>query len=132
MQRLHERCDEGLQRALTTSSNVELEELESILDIAIDRIIELLNAHQWVAAGRLANTTYQQINRLEQAQRELIYRSVALGDMTVSEATDCAEALRWLTRVSRHIARICFYLQQADGSAVRGSERSAPPGNLSR
>ena len=27
-------------------------------------------------------------------------------------ARKCAEALRWLTRVSRHISRICFYLQK--------------------
>ena len=33
--------------------------------------------------------------------------------LDIRYATECAEALRWLTRVSRHISRICNYLNVA-------------------
>ena len=113
MQRLHERCDEDLDRALIASRQIELESVESILDLAIDRVVHFIDSRQWQQAVKLANRTFDQIAALEQPQRDQIYLEVARGDMDVADATRYAEALRWLTRVSRHIARICFYLDQA-------------------
>ncbi|MDJ0833662.1 MAG: Na/Pi symporter [Gammaproteobacteria bacterium] len=114
MQRLHERCDEDLQRALTASHNPNLRQVETILDDNIDDIVTAVRGHQWQRAVAISQDNYQQVKDMEGPQRDLIYQAVARGEIEVPEATDCAEALRWLTRVSRHIARICYYLQQVN------------------
>ncbi len=114
MQRLHERCDEDLQRALTASRNPDLRPVETILDDNIDEIVAAVDARHWQQAVDISAANYLQIKGMERPQRDLIYQAVARGEMEVPEATDCAEALRWLTRVSRHIARICYYMQQVN------------------
>ena len=45
--------------------------------------------------------------------RYLIATRVAHGRFDVHKATDCLEAIRWMERASRHIARIGLHLQQA-------------------
>jgi phosphate:Na+ symporter len=45
--------------------------------------------------------------------RDKIATYVAEGRMTVPEATDCLEAIRWLNRVGHHIARINYHLYKA-------------------
>lgn len=112
MQRLHERCDEDLQRALVASQRNELSEVEVILDNQIDSIIEAVQDQRLDYARELSEQTYQQIEALEDPQREKIYSAVARGEIDVTYATECAEALRWMTRVSRHISRICLYLHK--------------------
>ena len=113
MQRLHERCDEDLERAIVASMRGELTEVEVVLDEMIDDIIDAVEARQLDRAAKLSAETYQRTLEMEDPQREKIYQAVARGEIDVRYATECAEALRWLTRVSRHIGRICHYLQIA-------------------
>lgn len=115
MQRLHERCDEDLQRAIVASQRPELTDVEIILDSQIDEIIDAVEARQFERACELSEQSYQRTLGMEDPQREKIYRSVALGEIDIRYATESAEALRWLTRVSRHIDRICHYLHNAQG-----------------
>ena len=110
MQRLHERCDEDLQRALNASQRPELSEVELVLDTRIDEIIAAVEARQLEYARDLSEQTHLQILGMEDPQRGKIYTAVARGEIDIRYATECAEALRWLTRVSRHIYRICYYL----------------------
>ena len=110
MQRLHKRCDEDLQRALIASQRAELSEVETVLDNQIDGIIDAVQKQQLDYARELSEQTYLKIQAMEDPQREKIYIAVARGEIDVPYATECAEALRWLTRVSRHISRICLYL----------------------
>ena len=55
--------------------------------------------------------------QLEIEGRDQIYLAVARDRIDVRYATECAEALRWLTRVSRHISRISHYLRQSSTSS---------------
>lgn len=113
MQRLHERCDEDLQRAVVASQRPELTEVEIVLDGQIDEIIDAVEAQRLQRAQRLADEAYQRTFDMEDPQREKIYQAVASGEIDIRYATECAEALRWLTRVSRHLSRICYYLNLA-------------------
>ena len=113
MQRLYERCDEDLDRAVVASTREELTEVETLMDIQIDQIIDALEAAQWEQARSLSEQSYLHIQAMEQPQRERIYQAVASGEIGFPYATQCAEALRWMTRVSQHISRICYYLARA-------------------
>jgi phosphate:Na+ symporter len=53
------------------------------------------------------------INESVEPMRDTIASSVVDGKIDVPEATDCLEALRWMERVSHHVARIALHLQQA-------------------
>lgn len=112
MQRLHERCDEDLDRALVASQRPELTEVEVILDTRIDEIITAIEEQRLDDACELSKQTHLSILAMEDPQREKIYTAVARGEIDIRYATECAEALRWLTRVSRHISRICLYLHK--------------------
>ncbi len=113
MQRLHERCDEDLNRAITASQRHELTEVEIVMDSQIDEIIDAVEAQQLERACELAEQSYQRTLGMEDPQREKIYQAVARGEIDIRYATESAEALRWLTRVSRHVSRICHYLHKA-------------------
>ncbi len=126
MQRLHKRCDEDLERAIIASQRAELAAVEIVLDIQIDEIIDAVEAGQLARASEMSALTFQDISEMEDPQREKIYRAVARGDIDVRYATECAEALRWLTRVSRHISRICYYLSIATDD-IPDPKKEIPP-----
>ena len=113
MQRLHERCDEDLRRAVIASERAELAEIEQVLDDQIDAIIDAIQSADFDRAQSLSVHSYQTVLAMEDPQREKIYAAVARSEIDIRYATECAEAVRWLTRVSRHISRICLYLQKA-------------------
>ncbi len=117
MQRLHERCDEDLERALNASQRQELVESRSVLDEQIDLIIEAIEQRDFEHSTELATATYNRCKELEIKGRDQIYLAVARDRIDVRYATECAEALRWLTRVSRHISRISHYLQASASSS---------------
>ena len=54
-----------------------------------------------------------QISAQREQQRDAVARLIANGSMDVPEASDDLEAIRWLFRVSYHIARISFRLERA-------------------
>lgn len=116
MQRLHERCDEDLERAITATRRPQLDEAKSVLDEHIDLVIEAIEQRQFARATELSEATYLRCKELEIKGRDQIYLAVARDTIDIRYATECAEALRWLTRVSRQISRISHYLHQSTAS----------------
>lgn len=116
LQRLRERCEEDLDRAVNASQRPELAEVETVLDDRVDQIIAAIENNDFDAAEGLAEAGSAHIRDAEDPLRETLYREVAQGVIDVRYATESAEALRWLTRVSRHISRICHYLGEANGA----------------
>jgi phosphate:Na+ symporter len=110
MQRLHERCDEDLERAIVASHRQELVDAKGVLDEQIDRIIEAVAERRFEDGRDISEQTRRRAKELEEQGRGSIYRAVARDIVDIRYATECAEALRWLTRVSHHISRICHYL----------------------
>ena len=110
MQRLHARCDEDLERAVIASHRPELVDARRVLDEQIDLVIDAVERRDLPLAGEIARQTWDSAQAMEEKGRDSIYRAVARDAFDIRYATECAEALRWLTRVSRHISRICHYL----------------------
>ena len=113
LQRLHERCEQDEDRAVTARQAADLSSIhQGLLSMIID-IQEEIIVDNWkdiVVRSRLAE---MDITEQVEPMRDIIASSVTYGRLDVPGATDCLQAVRWLDRVSHHIARISYHLQQA-------------------
>jgi len=66
-----------------------------------------------VAVSFRANKTAVLIHDEVEPLRSTIVEKTARDTLDVDNATHCLEAIRWLERVSQHIARISFHFEQA-------------------
>lgn len=110
MQRLHERCEEDLHSAIIAAKRKELSAINQHLDTQLDKIMQAIEHQAMHTAQTLSEDTYQYLDKTESTHREMIYQQVLRKEIKLDYATECVEAIRWLTRVSRHISRICYYL----------------------
>ena len=113
LQRLHERCEEDEDRAITARETADLSSIQQSLISAIDDVLEKI---MLANRGDIAVRSRQvELDITEQVDpiRDIIASSVANGRLDVPAATDCLEAIRWLDRVSHHISRISLHIQQA-------------------
>ena len=113
LQRLHERCEEDEDRAITTAGKEELIAMHNILLQTIQECIDAVKRQNWAALVKNSKTAYGQISAQRGLRRDAVARLIANGSMDVPEASDDLEAIRWLFRVSYHIARISFRLERA-------------------
>jgi phosphate:Na+ symporter len=113
MQRLHERCEEDEDRARTASTAPELLKLHDILMNSISEDIEDIANSHWTQYTSRANKTADLIHKEVEPLRATILEEIARDTLDVDTATHYLEAIRWLTRVSQHIARISFHFEQA-------------------
>lgn len=113
MQRLHERCEENEDRAIVARETLELKGLCQLLTEAINEIINNIDENHWVAATHLAKKTATEIDEQNSTLRNSIMAKVASGEIDAPTGTNCLEAIRWLRRVSKHIARITEHLGHA-------------------
>ena len=113
IQRLARRCTEDLDRAELLSNQPELSDATILLDEALKGALQALDDDDWLAARSATEEAFTRIDDLEHPRRAEIYEGVARGDLSVTTATDFADSMRWLTRVSRHIYRSCYYLHGA-------------------
>lgn len=113
LQRLHERCEEDEYRAKTAMESKELKELVAALYKSILEIIELLNLNEWNKAFKKAQKSYDNINLQANKYREEIAQEIASGNLDVNEGSVKLEAIRWIRRVSFHLSRITFHLNNA-------------------
>ena len=75
-------------------------------------IIQCLENKNWQQAYENAEKNRQQLATQWEPIRNAIMTDTASGLLTVPQATDKVEAIRWLQRVSNHIARITFHFQK--------------------
>lgn len=112
MQRLHERCEEDEDRANIATQTPELKEYCELLAKSNYQVIDLSNENQWKEATRISENTYEHIRLQIDPLREATMARVASGEIDVSTGTDRLEAIRWLRRVSKHVARITRHYGQ--------------------
>ncbi len=112
LQRLHERCEEE-NRASIASTAPDLEEGCQLLVETNTWIIEHIEANQWVRAARMAADTAERIHRQVEPLRSVMMNRVASGEIDVPTGTNLLEAIRWLRRVSIHVARITEHYEKA-------------------
>ena len=113
MQRLHERCEEEEDRAFTARRTIELTDECQLIADSIHTIIGDMQVNRWREASRLAQETADVLDQTESPYRATVTAAIGSGEITVSEGTNRLEAIRWLRRVSHHIARITQHLGQA-------------------
>ncbi len=113
MQRLHERCTEEENRAITLKNYTGFDKERDLTILSISSIIEAMESEQWHKMYKLSYKTkavlYMQLNPL----RKTIIRKIARGEIDLKEGTTYLESIRWLKRVSWHIARISYHYEQA-------------------
>jgi phosphate:Na+ symporter len=110
LQRFHERCDEEKERALTAVATPKLSALCKELNVASMEIIENIEKKRWPQASETAKKVSHDIHRVVHPYRLEVAEAIASGEVDVAEGTDRLEAIRWLRRVSRHIAHSAAHL----------------------
>lgn len=117
MQRLHERCEEEEGRAVTARDSRELSEYSQALVETINGIFTDIETKSWTEASRRAAKTAAYIHDQVEPLRENIMTKIARDEIDVPEGTLRLEAIRWLKRVSKHIARVMQHYSEAELAA---------------
>ena len=113
MQRLHERCEEEQNRAITARESVELETIVNTIKSGLTIIMHHIESDEWSIAAEHSREIAEFINLHAEPLRDGIMSRIATGSMDIPLATDRLEAIRWLRRVSKHINRISNHLAPA-------------------
>lgn len=113
LQRLHERCEEDEDRAITARETADLSAIKAILISDISGTRESIKTESWKEMVIRSRRARLNISERVDPIRDIIASSVANGRFDIPQATDCLEAIRWMDRVSHHIARIGLHIQQA-------------------
>jgi len=113
LQRLHERCDEEEDRAVTVrKSSLFIRERRLMID-EISKIVQLLKAKKWHKMVKQATKNRSKLYRHIKPYRKEVMMRIARGDIDVPEGTDYLQGVRWLKRVNWHIARITRHYEEA-------------------
>ncbi len=129
LQRLLERCEEEEDRAITARESTELAGKADLLVRSIDKIADDIIHNNWSHALWQAKDTSSKIHKHVKPFRQSVMDKVATGQYDVASGTANLEAIRWLRRVSKHIARITRHYEQAVLSSGKQTEKgTASPG----
>ncbi len=112
LQRLHERCEEEEDRAVTARSCRELTEIYTILSHTLPPIEQSIDKEQWHESEVRAQHCQAEIDKLAETYRASVASAIAEGSLSVPEGTRRLEAIRWMRRVSHHISRINHHLKE--------------------
>ncbi len=113
LQRLHERCEEEEYPKIELAQSSQLQSIRKTLVDCIPEIIDHIQQQKWLKAYKTANHARSLIHKQEKSHREHIIQEIGVGKLDVNQGSDLLASLRWLKRISVHIARICRHLQQA-------------------
>jgi phosphate:Na+ symporter len=111
MQRLHERCAEAPRSEILSVKMPMLNHSLTELSTMTDSLIACLEKEQWPAALKLTTNLRKRLANQLEPIRDSLMTDIASGRLSVPEATEKIEALRWLQRVFNHINRISFHLK---------------------
>lgn len=133
LQRLYKRCALEQQRATTASTSSALQHQTQQLLTALNELGNYFDSEQWHQAAQLAATTEDAIHESVRPYREQMMERIASDEIDVTAGTQQLEAIRWLRRVSDHLAHVSQHYAEAmaaqDLIAGNGSEQQAPVSN---
>jgi phosphate:Na+ symporter len=113
LQRLHERCEEDEDRAYTAQRTADLEAEYRVLVDSVDQAIAAIQTSDWYQAKQITTNAAKHIHQQVQPYRDQTITQMAQGNIDVVAGTARLEAIRWLRRVSKHLARIADHMQRA-------------------
>jgi len=122
LQRLHERCEEDEDRAVTARDTPELAEECTVLTNTIKEIIQDIEDNNWHHAYDIANKAGEIIHSKVRPYRAQVMSKVATGELDVNQGTSNLEAIRWLRRVSRHVTRITQHTEASLLTAAKSEK----------
>jgi len=111
LNRLLVRCDET-HRARHSNEIREIDDARQLLMQGLQAAIGDIRSEHPGACADIINAVLPSINDQTERARDIVMNRVAAGDIDVPDATDSFEAIRWLQRVSAHIARITQHLDE--------------------
>jgi len=110
IQRLHDRCSENLSR-INMLKSIEYAQPDRLkICDTFDAMIHDLENNDWLAAAERANDLAAHISDRINALRHIIMEDVADNRISVAAGTTSLDAVRWLDRVSAHVARLSHHL----------------------
>ena len=109
MQRLYNRFQDS-ERAEIARHTPQMHEMLRLLGNNLVILMDDLGNSQWEAAARLAQNQADAVGRQADELRDRFMGMLASDTLDAPQAGDYLKALRWLNRVTGHIARICHYL----------------------
>lgn len=114
IQRLHDRCYEDVDK-VTDLKYIEDTELDrkKVASVFVD-VINDLEHNDWLAAAERSNELAANITNRVEELRHNIMENVADNRISVPRGNSSLDAVRWLDRISGHVARLNHYL--ASGS----------------
>ena len=123
LQRLNERCDEDAGRARDARTWPELEpDLRQLVSTS-RAIARSMGDQRWEDAEQRARENSEALAARAGPVRDSIMHAVAAGRIDVERATRGLESIRWLRRVSHHLAQITHHLRRlAELPDGRGTE----------
>jgi phosphate:Na+ symporter len=113
MQRLHERCEEEEDRAITLRKTKEFQQERDIMILTVNSIIQAMKSKQWHKMLKIALRTKNKLYKRIRPYRRMDVSQNAKGELDVPKGTDYLESIRWLKRVSWHLVRISYHYEQA-------------------
>jgi len=113
MQRLHERCEEEEDRAITARGSAELSDYGRTMVKTINGIFNDIETQSWTEAAERADKTAVYIHDQVEPLRQSILAKIASHEIDVPQGTGRLEAIRWLKRVSKHVARVMQHYGEA-------------------
>ena len=112
-QRLHERCEEEEYRARLVRKSPDLHNEHQHLITGNNQIINAISSKRFSDARKYARTNEKLIIKSMEPYRDMIVEEMAKDEIDIPRGTSKLEAVRWLDRVSHHIARITFHMEKA-------------------
>ena len=113
MQRLHERCEEEEDRAITARGSAELSDYGRTIVESNNGIFNDIETQSWTEAAERADKTAVYIHDQVEPLRQSILAKIASHEIDVPQGTGRLEAIRWLKRVSKHVARVMQHYGEA-------------------
>jgi phosphate:Na+ symporter len=113
LQRLHERCEEEEDRAITVRGKAQLLVERDLLIASIRDTLSDMELNAWTEMADRSQQVTDKIHEKVRPYRAQIMHRIGTGELSIEDGTDCLEAIRWLRRVSKHVARISQHYRDA-------------------
>lgn len=107
---MHERFDEEEYRAFAAKDNDDLMVYVKQFITIVRHITDNIDQQHWHQNAQLGSKAYEKLLAQLNPVRNNVMSNIAEGNVTVPQATQKIEAIRWLKRVSYHVCRITHHL----------------------
>ena len=111
-QRLHERCEEEEYRARLVQKSPDLRKEHQQMIGSNNSIIDAIGNKRFSSAKKVAQKNEKQIIESTTPYRDSVVEEMAKDEISIPLGTSKLEAVRWLERVSHHIARITDHMEE--------------------